>query len=384
MRIRSVEFDFDTEVIEIGLEDGTSRRQRFSPWPTEATTIRHWRVDFAAGELLLRLPNQRDATVELAVPGFAASQLLGDRIVVYLDQNLWSRLAAARYGHRPVRPREAAAAHTLAEHVASRRIILPVSAAHFLETGRHRGSNRDPLASTLLELSRGWQMRHPGVIGGTELVGAVTHQLPTDRAEIFTLKPNATFLRPFPPPAPRYPEPLGSTISNVIAASATYDAVIDPSGFPDEGVDARRQWAAAQDALVELFAEKAASRDLVHRAALGRLLLDYASDELQNGKRIGLAAFKSWLPNAAHEVTQMPYLGRLWRVMFTRLRNGSKWSDNDLIDIHNLSAAAGYADVIAGEKRTISDLRLAKPVTAGARLGTTLEEAVGAIEQATI
>jgi hypothetical protein len=254
---------------------------------------------------------------------------------------------------------------TLAQLVADRRIILPVSAGHFLETGRHRGPNRLPLACTLLELCGGWQMRHPGVVGASELVATVNREPSADHTGVFTLEPNSTFLRPFPPPAPRYPEPLGSILSNVIAVTATYDTVIDPSALIDEGAEARRRWAHAQDALVELFSKDALSRDQVHRAALARLLVDYGAQELQNEKRVGLQAIQSWLPRAAEDVAGMPYLGRLWRVMFARLRNGSPWSENDLVDIHNLSAAAGYADVAAGEKRTIADLRVAKPVARG-------------------
>jgi len=224
-------------------------------------------------------------------------------------------------------------------------------------------------------------MRHPGVIGATELVGSITNQPMITRTDIFTLEPNATFLRPFPAPAPRYPEPLGSILSNVIAATATYDTIIDPTALTEEGAEVRGKWAQAQDALVELLAEEDRPGDFVRRAALGRLLFDYAGEELRTGRRVDLQAIQSWLTQAADEVTTMPYLGRLWRLMFMRLRNGAPWSGNDLVDIHNLSAAAGYADVVAGEKRTIGELRSAKPVTIGARLATSLEEAAAAVAQ---
>jgi hypothetical protein len=251
--------------------------------------------------------------LSLPSPAFSGPQLIGGRIVLYLDQNLWSRVAAARHGHRPVQPDEAAAAETLAQLVDDRRVIVPVSAGHFLETARYEGPSRLGLAGTLLELCRGWQMRHPGVVGVSELIHAVSDQPAITRSEIFTLQPNATFLRPFAAPKPRYPEPFGSMISNVIAATATYDAMVDPSALTDEGAEVRQRWAAAQDALVELFAKDEASKERVHRAALGRLLVDYAGDELQNGRRIDLHAIQSWLPRATNDVTEMPYLGRLWR-----------------------------------------------------------------------
>ena len=75
-----------------------------------------------------------------------------------------------------------------------------------------------------------------------------------------------------------------------------------------------------------------------------------------------------------------PISGGRWRLMFARLRNGSPWSAGDLVDIHNLAAAAGYADIVAGEKRTVGDLRVAKRVTVGARLATSLAEAVTIVD----
>jgi hypothetical protein len=71
----------------------------------------------------------------------------------------------------------------------------------------------------------------------------------------------------------------------------------------------------------------------------------------------------------------MPYLSRVSQVHFARLRNRSAWYPNDLLDIHNLSAAAGYAHIVVGEKRTIGDLRTVKNVPPGAELVTSLAEA---------
>ena len=170
MRIRSIEYDFDSETIMVGFEDGSVQRESLALSNEQRpTSIRHYRLDFATGRLELRLPNGSTATAELAIPGASDQLMLAGRLIVYLDQNLWSRLSAARYGQRVIPPQEHAAGITLTQLVADRSIILPVSAGHFLETGRHRGPNRLPLVSTLLELCGGWQMRHPGVVGAREL-----------------------------------------------------------------------------------------------------------------------------------------------------------------------------------------------------------------------
>ena len=125
-----VEYDLDSrDPIAIGFEDGTVRREPFVlSEDRRPDNIRHYRVDFAAGLLALRLPNGQTATVELAVPGIKGRQLMAGRFIVYLDQNLWSRVAA-----RPLRssPRGSAArplrAPGWSSLVADRRIIVPVS-----------------------------------------------------------------------------------------------------------------------------------------------------------------------------------------------------------------------------------------------------------------
>lgn len=389
--IRSIEYDLDDSSVEVEYGDGTTRRDVLPERPlAQVGSIRHFRLDFAAGQLILRLPNGRVAPVELTIPGYDDAALLAGRIVVYLDQNMWSILAAARHGHRQVSKKDAAAAALLSQLVEQRHIVLPASSSHFLETGRHLGPNRVPLASTLLELSRGWQMLHPGMIGLREFSSSLTDGSTLTQTDVFTLRPNAIFLQDFPPPEPTYPEPLGSVMSQVIAASGTYDAVIE-SPIPDEGSAAALQrWVAAQDQVVKMLEKDEASPDFVRRVALARLLADYSEQGiLRSGPGLGPDVFgpdslKEWLPRAAAEIGDMPYLGRFWHLTYARLRNGAPWKPGDLADIHNLAAAAGYATVVVGEKRTIGDLRTAKKVTPGAYLATSLTEGVVGVFRAVV
>lgn len=389
MRIRSMEFDLDALTVEVEYGDGTTVSDTVpAPLLAKSSSIRHLRLDFAAGQLSLRLPNGRVAPVELAIPGYDDAAFLAGRIVVYLDQNLWSTMAAARHGHRRARKEDIAAAAGLAQLVDQRHIVLPISSSHFLETGRHLGPNRTPLASTLLELSRGWQMRHPGIVGLRELSSSLTDGSTLTQTDVFTLQPNASFLQDFPPPKPMYPEPFGSVMAQVIAATGTYEALIT-SPVPDEGSAAvLKRWAAAQDEVVTMLEKDEASPAFVRRVALGRLLADYSEQGyLRSGAGLGPDVFgpdslKSWLPGAATEIINMPYLGRFWHLTYARLRNGAPWAPGDLADIHNLSAAAGYATVVAGERRTIGDLRSAKQVTRGAHLATSLTDALAGVLRA--
>jgi hypothetical protein len=153
MPIVSLRLNYDANAMEVRFADGTVHREALNLQPhRRLPNIRQMRADFQLGLLFLRLPNDRVACAELPLPGFDDSQHLAGRAIVYLDQSLWSRLASARYGHRLVDPAEAAAAaaHKLAELVAAAQIILPVSSAHFPETGRHQRPGKLPLASTCL------------------------------------------------------------------------------------------------------------------------------------------------------------------------------------------------------------------------------------------
>lgn len=79
----------------------------------------------------------------------------------------------------------------------------------------------------------------------------------------------------------------------------------------------------------------------------------------------------------------MPYVGRLHEVLYHRLRNADdKWERNDLIDMNFLCCAAGYADIVVGEKQTSEYLRRAASISApGAAVCRTLPEAVEALRR---
>ena len=52
------------------------------------------------------------------------------------------------------------------------------------------------------------------------------------------------------------------------------------------------------------------------------------------------------------------------------------WTSNDFNGLHFLACAAGYADLVVGERRTVSDLRTARNAVPGARLATNLDDAI--------
>jgi hypothetical protein len=74
----------------------------------------------------------------------------------------------------------------------------------------------------------------------------------------------------------------------------------------------------------------------------------------------------------------MPYTGRLFEVTYERLRNyQDKWQQNDFIDMHFLCLAAGYADIVVGERKMSELIRRANArLPAAATVCRTLASAV--------
>ena len=72
--------------------------------------------------------------------------------------------------------------------------------------------------------------------------------------------------------------------------------------------------------------------------------------------------------------------GRAW--LFARVRNTQQgWESNDLIDGMYLCCAAGYADLVVGERNAIGYLRQGRDCPLGAELTASLSEAVTVLER---
>jgi hypothetical protein len=73
----------------------------------------------------------------------------------------WSTIALAREGRAGVTVEQTRAAEVLAALVKDRRILLPLSGGHLVETALlHASSTRVELATTVPQLGRGWRMRN--------------------------------------------------------------------------------------------------------------------------------------------------------------------------------------------------------------------------------
>jgi hypothetical protein len=84
------------------------------------------------------------------------------RLIVYFDQNHWSTISQARYDQTRLNDAQLEAAQQILHWSAQERIIFPLSSGHLYETGKLvTAGRRYQLGLTILQLSRGWQLRDP-------------------------------------------------------------------------------------------------------------------------------------------------------------------------------------------------------------------------------
>lgn len=149
-------------------------------------------------ELTVTFEDIGDVTFEVSRDHSSAG-LVGGRPVVYLDQNHWIDLA--RTLHAPHKATESVrdAADYLIRCARARAIVVPLSAAHMVETAKIDGAQRRHLAETMLRLSRGWIMRDVLAVRRLELramfrsVAVRPTAVVETTADVITLDPDAVF-----------------------------------------------------------------------------------------------------------------------------------------------------------------------------------------------
>jgi hypothetical protein len=368
--------NFQSGVLEVEISPGEIVK---APLPARLVEMRAQMrsvtVDVDADELLLVLPSGGEAIVELGITGPRALDPLAGRHIVYLDQNKWSAVAGALYHWPRISAGEQAAAEALADLVRQGEIILPISAGNAVETGRLHSERRVQLASTMIELSRGWQLRNPIDVRCEELRAALDGEPPI-ASGMASLGADVFFTQRLGQvDGSNLPGPMAAALPRLVNISSIYESLLEPEAVPDEGGRAAAaRWAQKFATMSAELHEADASAIATRRAAHGAVLFDLIA---QIARLASPQGFQAWLPTADADIAAMPYLSRYREVIFARLRNtGSRWEGNDLIDLNFLCCAAGYADLVVGERRTISDLRTARDMPRGAQLATSLEEAV--------
>jgi hypothetical protein len=382
VKLPPAEIDFAVGKMRIETPQGVHVEDLPPAFQDLETSFHKLRLDVGADRMEILLPDSVEVEVELGGgKGADAERLLAGRRVVYLDQNRWSAMAAWRHGLRPIGLAEATAAERLAGLVADRKIVLPISAGHMVETGPLYDDFRVALASTMLEFSRGWQVRHPVAIRGEELAASLKGEKPI--ATGFTsLDADVLFATPLREvDASRVPGPMAVVFARIVNLSSVYEVLIDREALPDtEGRQAAADWAKKFADLGDYVQSNGMSREQALRAATGMVLADLLPEIAALAP---VDAVRPWLTKTIKTgLGEMPYLGRFAAVVFARLRQPTtRWTGNDLNDLNFLGCAAGYADVVVGERNTIGALRTARGVPTGAELAATLTEAVALLDR---
>ena len=180
----------------VTMSDGTELNAPMTtphPWQD----LSYAETDLATRELTMRLRGGQTLVVELGGEGEDDVPAPG-RPVVYLDQRHWVTLAQRLHNPDAIAQADRQPAEHLIELSRSKTLVLPLSSANLWEiapTGRHR---RD-VALTMVELSRGWQLREPVSVRGQELRGVMAGESPALAEAVITLEPGAIFGADFSP-----------------------------------------------------------------------------------------------------------------------------------------------------------------------------------------
>jgi hypothetical protein len=310
--------------------------------------------------------------------------LVPQQPVLYLDQCHWITLARQLWAPKKVLEREREAAIELIERARSGAVILPISSANLTEMTPADGNFRRDLGLTMLQLSRGWQMRNPVRVRGAELRGFFASEGSLAKA-VFTLAPGVLFIGPKPLAAPRPSDPISVYQDRLSEIHAIYETVVEDKKIPnDEGLEKAEAWAQEQRRFALLLRkDKVGPKNAEHYAA-ARLVWDLAEEVLAAARGAGLSEsqIKSWLAGPIEDdINAMPFLGAFHRTVLDRVKNSqAKWEANHFNDIQFLSCAAAYADIVVGEKETSEHLKRAHRARGCAAICRTLPEALTSLD----
>lgn len=302
-----------------------------------------------------------DVIVDLPLPKDLAP--LRGRPSVYLDQNHWSTLANAM--HRPERVKdgdELEAATRLIELAKSRAVVLPISAAHTLETCKQaHPDERYARALTLIQLSAGWQLRHPLEIRRFELLRVLTrryHGAEATQPASVTLEPVAIHndsAASVDDVGADLPDEARWAVHAMRCIAAVVDVMLDADHVPPAAIPG---WPGQFEEFARFLAENPTGPELkrrrTHAKFIGDLLLELLGSARQAA--IAPAQMNDWaLNHSESDLRDMPALGLYREVLHEKLCNAKlRWEENDLVDMMFLTSAAGYCDHVIGERTHIS------------------------------
>lgn len=326
--------------------------------PTAGAETRIDKIDWseALGGVIVYVQTGDEIALEL--PRFPREDQLTGRRVLYLDQNHWSTLAKASYDPGRVAKTELRAAERIRELVRERRIIIPISAGHHVETTQY-GSDADRLrlAVTMLQESRGWQMRAPLRVRGDEMYEAFRIEfataVPPRVQPVFSLDPYVTSTGVQATPGRGdLPPKLEFLRQSLESVSVTIEVMLAPRKMDRGNTDF---WTNAQQAFSDYLDSRSdLAKSQRRRLADIHLLQDLQHELTTAASDAGLTQdqFEKWVKRfGGGNPLGMPSFD-VYRIVQRQrhMTRGIEWTGNDLMDMTHLSCAAAHADFVVAER----------------------------------
>ncbi len=343
-----------------------------------------------AGRVLLAVTvDGEDIAFELPL-GDDDEQLAG-RLVVYLDQNQWSVLSKASDPSARIPDEDRVAALRLADLARDRKLVLPASSAHYHETTKWRdNAARHRLGLTVLQLSRGWQLRDPLQVRRDEIRASYEEMFLRGSAprarSVVTLMPNTLHGPsrggPAPEPPPDFPPSVAAEYNALLSATVLIDVMLDREHIP---ATPPTGWARIHQQFSDWLDQEPRDSQQKRKAVDVMLLQDLQLEMAEEAHSSGITPQQmgKWFWQHQARMAALPALGLFREVLQDRhLNRGLTWCANDLTDMIYLSTAAAYSDAVVCERAMGSALvrglvRLGRPTPVFRRL----REAVPAIER---
>jgi hypothetical protein len=397
--IRRATFDNAAGVVEIVGADGRLLRARH-PLMTKTLGLGlpddfdRLSLDIASKILSLALPSGEDVEIEFFDQDDDMESRRAGRPAVYLDQNKWVALAQSIHSPHRLSAEDRNACQDLMRLVEAGEIVVLLSSAHMLETGRTDGAWREHLAPLMLRLSRGWVLRDPLLVRHEELstMLAAHAGLSVPPLPKITLDPDAMYsdlpLLGEATPVRRLPSSAGlDDVADVLGHVASIYSVLleNMKIISPDGETATEGWAEWQAAISRASAENRATVADLRRYTLTMFLRDLAHDIALAAARVRATDdhLEAWVFGCDESLTRAPYLSRVRELMHRRHANpAERWEPNDLVDVIYLPLATAFADVAVMEQKGAHYLRLVqRDRDDGAVVVTSMSAAVEALRE---
>ncbi|NUW44862.1 hypothetical protein [Nonomuraea rhodomycinica] len=358
--IALITIDRDSASLILSRSDGKEARFPITRLPFEESSELarlHFTPSFTR---LLAVTKSGDEIVFELATNDATADVTDKRLIVYLDQNQWSAVANIRYDDSSGSPEDRDAVKQLIEWALDDKVILPASAGHYFETSkRFDKAKRYRLGLSILQLSRGWQMRDPLQVRRDELYNTFCNLLESPDKHrndtVFTLDPKALHsesrgMTNYSAPTD-FPEGVAFNLEALVQASASIDTMLDAERCepgPDTGWTQANQ--AFSDWLDGQNLDANQKRKAIDAFFLNDLVGEIAEESFAAG--ISTSQLSDWISsNSIKEIARMPALGIFREMLHNRhLNKGTTWKPNDVTDMVYLSCAAGYADFVVCER----------------------------------